>query len=203
MERVEEQAKMQLESIREMLAAVSVDYARLEELRDERKAAQAEVQDACEAYDEADEEQSIARRDAEDFDPDELGEACEALQDAEEALYQWGRDYDEELADLEEDAGDCESEDEALERIQEDPLSVEVRCPWQSPGEEDVKPSEFRILLCTGGPAVQIRGELNEYSEPTRAYMEYQDWGTPWTSYYEPGCGDTLLEYAGHFYFGE
>jgi hypothetical protein len=66
-----------------------------------------------------------------------------------------------------------------------------------------VKPSEFEILLCTGGPAVRILGDLGEHGQPTRAYMQYQDWGTPWTDHCESGAGDTLLKYAAHFFYGE
>jgi len=141
-----------LSSIRDMLAAVAVDYDRLEELRE---------------LDEPDEDEAR------------------------------------ELSELEEAAGDCADEDEARERIQEDPLSVQVRSGWYSPGEIDNKPEEFEILLSTGGPAVRILGELDEYGHPSRAWLEVQDWGTPWTHYFEPGAGDVLLEYAGHFYFGE
>lgn len=54
-------------------------------------------------------------------------------------------------------------EDEARQRIQEDPLSVEVRKDWYTPGDEPEKPSEFCILLCTGGPAVRLLGDLNEH----------------------------------------
>lgn len=78
-------------------------------------------------------------------------------------------------------ANDCESEDEAQERIRQDALEVKVRSEWHYPGDEDVKPDQFYILLCTGGPAIRIIGELDEYGQPVRAWLEYQDWGTPWT----------------------
>ena len=106
----------------------------------------------------------------------------------------------EELAELEEAADDCENEEAARDRIQEDPLSVEVRSDWTSPGEP-LEAGEFCILLCTGGPAVRIVGELNR-GEPCRAWLEYQDWGTPWTQYFG-ASSDTLCQYAAHFYFGE
>ena len=62
--------------------------------------------------------------------------------------------------------------------------------------------AEFCILLTTGGPAVRIRGELDEYNEPRRAWLEVQDWFLPWTEYV---CADSdvLLNYARCFYFGE
>ncbi|MES2348477.1 MAG: hypothetical protein V4641_13020 [Pseudomonadota bacterium] len=106
-----------------------------------------------------------------------------------------------ELAELESAAGDCESQDDAQQRISEDPLSVEVRSDWHAPGDEDNTPSEFKILLCTGGPAVQIMGELDEHGTPCRAWLEYQDWGTPWTEYHGEGVEqDTLLTYCQQFF---
>ena len=103
------------------------------------------------------------------------------------------------LAALEAAVGDC-AEEEARQRIQEDPFSVEVRSDWTNPGEP-LEPSEFMILLCTGGPAVRIVGELNR-GEPCRAWLEYQDWGTPWTRY-SGADSATLCQYANQFYFGE
>ena len=103
----------------------------------------------------------------------------------------------EELAELEAAAGDCTDEDDACQRISEDPLSVEVRSDWASPGEE-LTPEEFQILLCTGGPAVRIVGELDR-GEPCRAWLEYRDWGTPWTQFFG-ASSDTLCQYASHFF---
>jgi hypothetical protein len=42
---------------------------------------------------------------------------------------------------------------------------------------------EYRILLCTGGPAVQITGNLSSYNEPAAATLQHQDWFLPWTDY--------------------
>ena len=96
--------------------------------------------------------------------------------------------------------------DEARQAIEEDALSCEVRSGWTTPGNP-MEAEEFRILLCTGGPAVQIRGELGQYSEPSRAWMECQDWFTSWTEVFGEGerriSQDTLLEYARCFFFGE
>ena len=107
-----------------------------------------------------------------------------------------------ELAELEAAAHDCKDQDEARECIQEDPLSVQVRSGWANPGET-FEAEEFAILLCTGGPAVRIMGDLDEHNQPSRAYMQYQDWGTPWTDYFEEGMAATCLEYAQQFYFGD
>lgn len=98
-------------------------------------------------------------------------------------------------------------EEAAREAIQESVLSIEVRSDWYSPGadayDDSRKPSEFNILLSTGGPALRLIGELDEHGQPTRAWLEYQDWGTPWTHYYVEGAGDVLLAFASAFYFGE
>jgi len=103
-----------------------------------------------------------------------------------------------------EEYGDAEA---VRERIQEGPLSVEVRSGWYQPTGnhlEQQAPEEFCILLSTGGPALRIMGDLNEHGDPTRAYLQYQDWGTPWTDYFPgSGSGDVLLNYCQQFYFGE
>ena len=91
------------------------------------------------------------------------------------------------------------------DRIQEDPLSVEVRTDWHSVGAEDTKPTDYNILLCTGGPACRIIGELDEYGQPDSAQIEYQDWFTPWERYFDITHeeGEALLTYAQQFYFAE
>lgn len=99
------------------------------------------------------------------------------------------------------DTSDDDARDDAMQTIQEDPLSIEVRSGWTAPGAE-MEPAEFCILLCTGGPAVRIIGELGEHNEPERAHIEHQDWGTPWTRLPISGDDeDALLAYARQFYF--
>lgn len=58
-----------------------------------------------------------------------------------------------------------EDREDALERIYEHPLSVQVRSVWCAPGSK-MDPAEFEILLCTGGPAVRVIGELDHHNEP-------------------------------------
>jgi hypothetical protein len=103
--------------------------------------------------------------------------------------------------------GDADAEwgsDAARQAIEEDALSVEVRTDWHSPGADTDKPTEYRILLCTGGPAVQIVGRLSQYGEPETATLQFQDWFTPWTGYYDTDMEeDVLLDYARCFWFGE
>lgn len=161
------QAEAQMESVRDLVAALDVDYERLEELQKERA--------------------ELTR--------------VPMLR----ALRAWEAENAEELETLEAAADGCSDREDAEQRIHEDALSVDVRSDWHAPGDEEGSaPSEFRILLCTGGPAVQIRGELNHYGEPARAWLEYQDWFTPWTKRInQPGDQEALLAYAGCFYFGQ
>ncbi len=86
---------------------------------------------------------------------------------------------------------------------------MEVRSGWYAAGMPDLDafPAEYTILLCTGGPAVRIIGELDQYGEPETARLEHQDWGTPWTEYYADHMPrddqeTALLTYARQFYYG-
>lgn len=102
--------------------------------------------------------------------------------------------------------------DAIRERAQEMALSVEVRGPWHTPGDTDGnKADEFQILLSTGGPALRVMGDLNDYGEPDadNSRLEIQDWGTPWTEY-RPALIETADDweeawawFLGCFYFGE
>lgn len=111
--------------------------------------------------------------------------------------------------DDEDDRSGCAA-DEARRAIEEDALSVQVRSAWYSPGspDADTKPAEYSILLCTGGPACRIVGDLSEYGEPETARLEVQDWFTPWAEFRPRVAPDDydaepiLLAYARCFYFG-
>ncbi|HSW84257.1 MAG TPA: hypothetical protein VLH12_12315 [Usitatibacter sp.] len=110
-----------------------------------------------------------------------------------------------------------EKGEDARNAILEDALGVCVRDGWRSPGAAVQEgPEEYYILLCTGGPAVRIIGELNKYSEPETARLEMQDWFTPWTEYrptnqedhtfttrIDTKAEEILLTYARQFYFGD
>ena len=91
----------------------------------------------------------------------------------------------------------------ALTTIQEDPLCIEVRSGWHTPSH-GAQSEEFQILLCTGGPAVRIVGELNEYLEPVNPSIEYQDWYTPWERMAITVEDQQILQaYCQEFYYGE
>lgn len=159
------QAVAQLASVRQMVAALGVDWDRLGTLRFDRSFGS------------------------------EHGATIEQWADA-------NPDDATELAELEAAAGEHESEDDARQAIDEDPLCVEVRSGWHAIGENG-EDEEYRILLCTGGPAVRIIGEL-ESGEPTTARIEYQDWGTGWTEYRTDSDEEAdMVKYAACFCFGE
>ena len=171
-----DQAKAQAESIAAMVAAINCDYDRLQELRDEREALTDEIDGICTASAYGLEKEKAAR----------------------EALENWDEQNTPELQALEIEAGECADSDEARENVQNDALSVEVRSGWDIVGG-DTSAAEFRIVLCTGGPHVEIRGELDN-GTPSRAWMMYQDWGTPLTRYFDIEQS-TLLAYCQEFYF--
>jgi hypothetical protein len=172
-----EQAKAQLASIVEMVAALGCDYDRLKELKEEKETMQ-------HYYDVADE--------------------GEEKTEAAKALLAWRAENGEELQELAEAAGDCENEEEARERIEQDALSVEVRSDWHTPGSDSNEPTEFKILLCTGGPAVQILGDLSQHNEPESCKLMYQDWLTAWEELeLTSEERDAVLTYCSVFYFGE
>lgn len=159
------------ECIADMVAALECDYERLEELREARA-------------------DWIAENPGNYIDPNDTRTnwplACP--------------DEAEELAELEEAAGDCEDREYAERRIQEDALSVELSGTWE-PGSTPVADKAI-ILLSTGGPATRIICELDDNMTPQRAYLEAQDWGTPWT-HVHIGNTDALVTYCQQFYFGE
>ena len=106
--------------------------------------------------------------------------------------------------------GECRSvwnwtTDGIQEEARNEALSVEFRSGWTS-NPEEMKPEEFKILLSTGGPACQIIGKLDQYRQPTDIEIQYQDWGTPWTTLeisYHHDDYQALEWFCNCFYFGE
>jgi hypothetical protein len=89
----------------------------------------------------------------------------------------------------------------AEQTILEDPLSVQFRGGWHSMGESG-KDEEYKILLCTGGPAVRITGDIDVYGDAYSCELQYQDWGTTWTCYCLKDVEEkALLQYAQFFVF--
>jgi hypothetical protein len=170
------------DSIRSMVAALECDFDRLEELREERADLVQELESTSAEH--SPHGHSMAKANLDAWDMENMAELHEL---AEAATV---------------DGDEMKDADDVRERIQESPLSVEVRSGWCA-SKADMTPEEFCILLSTGGPALRIMGELDEHGQPSRAWLEYQDWGTPWTHHYVEGLADALLTFAQQFYFGE
>lgn len=81
-------------------------------------------------------------------------------------------EWSDELAELEEQAGEYADQDEARDAIYATPLCVEVRSGWHSVGEDAGEPEEFRIVLCTGGPHVELTGDIGG-----SVRVVFKDWG--------------------------
>lgn len=181
-ERAKQQARAQLESIVEMVAALDREKAAALYVRDMERAKLEELATAggrLTFY----EDETIA----DVTDEDLREEVAELL--ADELVDDDGFEFD---------------EDTARQTIQEDALSVEVRSGWHTPGEES-EPTEFMILLCTGGPAVRIVGDLGRYNSPENPRLQYQDWFTGWSDYTGTTSDEeeALQTYCEQFYFGE
>lgn len=233
-----DQALAQVSSIYEMVAALYVDYDRLEELQEKKEAGHwvagwnmpGYMPDSEPAAFDTDEEASVylsvAMQDEADYCADQgamewsdsLKKSADHLQSDEHSgeygatvgrFHYWitqkpgelsDPDEQKELTELEEAAGDCESEDDARQRIEEDALSVEIRSDWCAPGEE-MTAGEFRILLCTGGPHVELVGDLDDNLQPSRVRVIYKDWGESGELF--DFDRDAVLRYCSVFYFGE
>lgn len=108
---------------------------------------------------------------------------------------------------IENEEDDQQALEDAQQAIQEDPLSVEVRGDWYTPGhrqgENKSYVNEYRILLSTGGPATRIVGELDDYAQPVTAKLQVQDWFLSWTDFVPQEDDEVLLTYAQQFWYGE
>lgn len=173
-QRARDQARAQYESLVALITAYELDWDRLIELREERETSGFPSRALAEATSGAPADHTEGWW--EDQYPDEA----------------------EELRELEEAAGGYEDQEDVQRAIGEDPLSVQVRSGWHDPGDTFAGDEEFQILLCTGGPAVRIVGELNPYNEADRAWIEYQDWFTGWEQW-TGADSDLLCKYANHF----
>ena len=98
-------------------------------------------------------------------------------------------------------------QDAVTEYAQEMPLTVLVRSGWHFPGEPEQQPTEFEILLSTGGPACRIIGELDRgsvaWQSGCRPVMQHQDWFKPWTESSYDIDTNALLWFCEQFYYGE
>jgi len=79
---------------------------------------------------------------------------------------------------------------------------------WKSDDWQEVRtrltPTVGRVLLSWGGPACQVICDLSN-GDPTDPEIQYQDWGTPWTSHHDlTELETTALEwFVNQFWWGE
>jgi hypothetical protein len=125
------------------------------------------------------------------------------MNDAIQNAAHWYETIKDQLARLRDacDSGEDEAYETIREEIQDSPLSVQVRSDWHDVGGS-ADPSEFCILLSTGGPALRIVGTLGTYNVPEGSRLEWQHWGTPWT---ECTFADSAIldSWAAQFWLGE
>lgn len=152
--------------------------------------------------------QHVACMDADRKRLQELRDKRDALEGDEERNWP----HAQELADLEASVtieGDELDEDAIRERIQESPLSVQVRYGWIDPGDTAAMlkdgPDEYCILLSTGGPALRIVGDLGRGNCPESARLQHQEWGTLWTELHGMTSEDdtALIRWVEQLDFGE
>ncbi len=160
------QAVAQAEAIAEMMAAASLDWDQLEALRDEKRRLE---EDQLEAM------QCVRHHHAGEFDPFGEYPEHEEYRRCTAELVEWRDDNGEEFDKLQEAAGDCLDQDEAEERLFSNALSVEFRSDWET-DPSTLQAAEFRVVLCTGGPHVEIIGELDEADEPKDCEIYWRDW---------------------------
>ena len=95
-----------------------------------------------------------------------------------------------------------DSREEVEQAIQEKPLSVEVRSGWES-SFHSFTVDEFRIVLCTGGPHVEIRGDIGLHGEPQDVKVFYADWSEKGEYVLSDEEREAVTEFCQQFYFGE
>ncbi len=175
-----DQAIAQCSTIAAMIAAYNCDFDRLEELRNDADSAPFEYVD-------------VIKRGRESFGSD-IG-----LTHPTDGDFNYYFDLGRELAELESTAGEYDSQEDAETAIQVDALCVEYRSDWSNPSEE-LKPAEFRIVLCTGGPHVEIVGDIDHHGEPSSPRIIYKDWGDSGELF--DFDRDAIFQYCGFYVMG-
>jgi hypothetical protein len=186
----ESNAKASYENIVELVTALECDYDRLEELRDERKDLDDALEELRKEWDAEEDQQAKV-------------EIFGKIKEGDEELSDWDAENGEELKELAEAAtldGELVDAETARERIQERPLSVQVRSGWVTPAAR-WRPRSSRSCSRQAGRRCASSASSTSTRSPHRAWLEYQDWGTPWTRYF-PTEQETLLSFCRCFYFG-
>jgi len=108
-----------------------------------------------------------------------------------------------ELYGFEEQDEDDEADAKREEILEGGALSAEIRSDWMPVGGDPMGWT-YRLLLCWGGPSVQLTGELDEHFQPISAVVQYQDWFTGWADLpMEEEEQEAAVEWASLFYWGE
>lgn len=84
-------------------------------------------------------------------------------------------DEADELAELLEQVGSYESREEVEREMREMPLCIEVRSGWSHP-TGDLTPAEYKIVLSSGGPHCELRGDLDNGSAHGPVRVLYSGW---------------------------
>lgn len=165
MDNAHNQAIAQLDTITALVAAYNADFDRLAELRDEREDLATDAEQAAKDYDALAKDRVTATT---------VAKYADRLQVTMHLIREWDVENLDELQELQEQADGYECREDVEQAMQEHPLSLEYRSAWARalPGEE-LEPAEFRLVLCTGGPHVEITGDL----DADRVRVLYSDWG--------------------------
>ena len=97
---------------------------------------------------------------------------------------------------------DYQSREDVEQAIQEYPISVEVRSGWAS-SYNSFEAAEFRIVLCTGGPHVEIQGDIGLHGQPENVKVFFADWGSSGEYMLSEEEREAVTEFCQQFYFGE
>jgi hypothetical protein len=94
--------------------------------------------------------------------------------------------------------------DELQDELRALALSQEVRSDWRCLSiAGETEPDEWRLVLCTGGPHVEVRGEFNNYGDPETASLWAADWGQSLAEVpISQSSADLLLWFGQTFYWG-
>lgn len=151
----EQQAIAQVATITDLMSCMAADFTDYKEARNELARAETRYQELR------------AENNTDDFDyTDGLDAAREDLGAAYEAL-----------AEFPEGMTEFDDEDDLNEAIDTNALSVEYRSGWSN-DREDLEPEEVRVVLCTGGPHVEIIADFDSRSGASSPRVLYRDWGT-------------------------
>ena len=130
----------------------------------------------------------------------EAWQFCDEEREDISVLSSFAQEFLNDEMDWENDPDHENTKDAIEEMVLEDALEVKVKSDWHQLGE-DPELGEYMILLCTGGPAVRIVGEL-ESDQPTSAKLQSQDWFTPWVDCpISDTDAEALIWYAEQFYW--